>query len=95
MSDKLPALKPRELVRALEKHGWELARVRGSHYAKRHSVRPGLTGWAQIKFGYGGSETGSLTKLQYELYYIKHQSLRLDWRILLATVRTVIAGTRR
>lgn len=64
-------------------------------YAKRHSVRPGLTGWAQINFGYGGSETGSLTKLQYDLYYIKHQSLRLDWQILLATVRTVIAGTGR
>ncbi len=64
-------------------------------YAKRHSVRPGLTGWAQINFGYGGSETGSLTKLQYDLFYIKHQSLRLDWQILLATVRTVIAGTGR
>lgn len=36
MSDKLPAIKPRELVRALEKHGWELARVRGSHYIMRH-----------------------------------------------------------
>jgi lipopolysaccharide/colanic/teichoic acid biosynthesis glycosyltransferase len=64
-------------------------------YAKRHSVRPGLTGWAQINFGYGGSQTGSLTKLQYDLYYIKHQSLRLDWQIMLATVRTVIAGTGR
>jgi exopolysaccharide biosynthesis polyprenyl glycosylphosphotransferase len=62
-------------------------------YGKRHSVRPGLTGWAQVNFGYGGSETGSLTKLQYDLYYIKHQSLRFDWSILLATVRTVIGGT--
>ncbi len=64
-------------------------------YAKRHSVRPGLTGWAQVNFGYGGSETGSVTKLQYDLYYVKHQSLRLDWQILLATVRTVIGGTGR
>lgn len=38
MSDKLPAIKPKELVRALENHGWELARVRGSHYIMRHSV---------------------------------------------------------
>jgi lipopolysaccharide/colanic/teichoic acid biosynthesis glycosyltransferase len=62
-------------------------------YGKRHVVRPGLTGWAQVNFGYGGSESGSVTKLQYDLYYVKHQSLRLDWRILLATVRTVIGGT--
>ena len=64
-------------------------------YAKRHSVRPGLTGWAQVNFGYGGSQTGSLTKLQYDLYYVKHQSLRLDWQILLTTLRTVIGGTGR
>jgi exopolysaccharide biosynthesis polyprenyl glycosylphosphotransferase len=61
-------------------------------YAARHCIRPGLTGWAQINNGYAGSVESSRQKLQYDLYYIKHQSLRLDLAIIGATVREVLAG---
>jgi exopolysaccharide biosynthesis polyprenyl glycosylphosphotransferase len=64
-------------------------------YAARHCVRPGLTGWAQVNHGYGGSVDDVLEKLQYEFFYIKHQSLLLDLRILVATVRTLLAGQGR
>ncbi len=59
-------------------------------YAARHCVRPGLTGWAQVNYGYGGSDKGALEKLQYDFFYIRHQSLRLDLSILAATVRIVL-----
>ncbi len=58
-------------------------------YPARHCVRPGLTGWAQVNAGYGGSIDGAMEKLQYDFFYIKHQSLRLDLLILGATVRTI------
>src|SRR5215211_5661382 len=61
-------------------------------YAARHTVRPGLTGWAQINYGYGGSDVGVIEKLQYDFFYIKHQSLRLDLLTILATVRTILGG---
>jgi exopolysaccharide biosynthesis polyprenyl glycosylphosphotransferase len=61
-------------------------------YSARHHVRPGLTGWAQVNHGYGGSLGATLEKLQYEFFYIKHQSLRLDLRILGATIHTVLSG---
>jgi lipopolysaccharide/colanic/teichoic acid biosynthesis glycosyltransferase len=61
-------------------------------YSARHHVRPGITGWAQVNEGYGGSLEGTLEKLQFEFFYIKHQSVRLDARIIVATVRTVLAG---
>jgi exopolysaccharide biosynthesis polyprenyl glycosylphosphotransferase len=64
-------------------------------YGARHCVRPGLTGWAQVNYGYGGSQRGVLEKLQYDFFYIRHQSLRLDLLILLATVRTVLLGEGR
>jgi lipopolysaccharide/colanic/teichoic acid biosynthesis glycosyltransferase len=64
-------------------------------YSARHTVRPGLTGWAQVSFGYGGSNAGALSKLQYDLFYVKRQSLRLDLRIAAATVRTVLLGAGR
>ncbi len=64
-------------------------------YSARHTVRPGLTGWAQVSFGYGGSDAGALTKLQYDLFYIKRQSLRLDLCIVTATVRTILLGAGR
>lgn len=64
-------------------------------YSARHTVRPGLTGWAQVSFGYGGSDAGAVAKLQYDLFYIKRQSLRLDLRIVAATVRTVLFGAGR
>jgi exopolysaccharide biosynthesis polyprenyl glycosylphosphotransferase len=62
-------------------------------YMARHSVRPGITGWAQINHGYGGSAEGSMEKLQYDFFYIRRQSLRLDLAIIAATARTVVLGT--
>ncbi|MGH9066766.1 MAG: sugar transferase, partial [Acidimicrobiales bacterium] len=64
-------------------------------YALRHLVRPGLTGWAQVKYGYGGDEVGALEKLQYDFYYLHHQGLSLDLRVLGRTVRTVVGGGGR
>jgi sugar transferase (PEP-CTERM system associated) len=62
------------------------------YYDLRHTVRPGITGWAQIRFRYGASAADSHTKLQYDLYYVKHLSLALDLRVLLETVRVVFLG---
>src|SRR5579864_2832161 len=59
-------------------------------YDLRHLVRPGLTGWAQVKYPYGASELDALEKLQYEFYYLRHQGLLLDARILGRTLRSVI-----
>lgn len=59
-------------------------------YRLRHVVRPGLTGWAAIRFPYGRSVNDALVKLQYDLYYIKHQSLSLDALILFKTLGAVI-----
>lgn len=61
-------------------------------YNERHLTKPGLTGWAQIRFRYGYSENDAIEKLQYDLYYIKHQSLFFDLLILLKTVKTVLTG---
>jgi lipopolysaccharide/colanic/teichoic acid biosynthesis glycosyltransferase len=59
-------------------------------YNLRHLVRPGLTGWAQVKHGYAGTETDALEKLQYEFYYLRYQSLRFDLRIVGRTIRSVV-----
>lgn len=64
-------------------------------YSLRFSVKPGITGWAQINYPYGASEEDALKKLQYELYYIKNMSLFLDFRILLKTIRIVLFGMGR
>lgn len=61
-----------------------------SFYEIRHSIKPGLTGWAQVSTKYGECEEDSLTKLQYDLYYIKHRGMFLDLRIILKTMSTVI-----
>jgi exopolysaccharide biosynthesis polyprenyl glycosylphosphotransferase len=60
------------------------------YYDVRHLVRPGLTGWAQVRGGYAGSEVESALKVCYDLYYIKHRSLSVDCVILLETVRTLV-----
>jgi lipopolysaccharide/colanic/teichoic acid biosynthesis glycosyltransferase len=60
------------------------------YYGQRHAVRPGLTGWAQVRYTYGASVEDSLMKLQYDLFYIKHMSLALDMFILFSTVKTVV-----
>ncbi|HWC12359.1 MAG TPA: sugar transferase [Acidimicrobiales bacterium] len=59
-------------------------------YNLRHLVRPGLSGWAQVKYPYGSTEADALEKLQYEFYYLRHQGLGLDLRIIGRTVRSVI-----
>ncbi len=58
-------------------------------YDLRHLVRPGLTGWAQVTYGYAGDESDALEKLQYEFFYLRHQDLRFDLRIIGRTVRSV------
>lgn len=63
-----------------------------SYYEHRHLVTPGLTGWAQIKYPYGASVSDAIQKLQYDLYYIKNQSLTLDLVIVFETVKTVLFG---
>jgi len=55
-------------------------------YRLRHAVRPGMAGWALVQYGYGSSVEDALVKLQYDLYYIKHQSIYLDFLILLKTI---------
>jgi exopolysaccharide biosynthesis polyprenyl glycosylphosphotransferase len=64
-------------------------------YELRHSVRPGLTGWAQVKYGYAGDETDAREKLQYDFYYLAHQSLRFDLVIAGRTVRTILGSGGR
>jgi sugar transferase (PEP-CTERM system associated) len=59
-------------------------------YGQRHAVRPGVTGWAQVRHAYGSSVEDALQKLQYDLFYIKHMSLALDMFIVLSTVKTVL-----
>jgi lipopolysaccharide/colanic/teichoic acid biosynthesis glycosyltransferase len=64
-------------------------------YSVRHLVRPGLTGWAQVKYAYAGNESETLEKLQYEFYYLRRQSLGLDLRIMGRTLRSVFSGDGR
>jgi sugar transferase (PEP-CTERM system associated) len=59
-------------------------------YGQRHVIRPGLTGWAQVRYTYGASQEDALQKLQFDLYYIKNLSLSLDLFIVLETVKTVV-----
>lgn len=65
------------------------------YYEHRHLVAPGLTGWAQIKYPYGASVSDAIQKLQYDLYYIKNQSLSLDMMIVFDTAKTVLFGRGR
>lgn len=58
-------------------------------YSLRHLVRPGLTGWAQVKYGYAGDERDALEKLQYEFFYLRRQGVGLDLRIVGRTLRSV------
>ena len=65
------------------------------YYNLRHTVKPGLTGWAQVMYPYGASVEDAYRKLQYELYYIKHHSIPFDVKVLLKTVTIVIFGKGR
>jgi sugar transferase (PEP-CTERM system associated) len=60
------------------------------YYGQRHVVRPGVTGWAQVRYTYGASTEDALQKLQYDLYYIKNASLALDFFIIFDTIKTVV-----
>jgi len=64
-------------------------------YELRHLVRPGITGWAQINYDYGSSDVDALEKLQYEFFYLRHQSLSLDLQIIGRTLRTVFEDKAR
>ena len=59
-------------------------------YRARLLVKPGLTGWAQINYGYASTADETAIKLEYDLYYIKHRNLMLDFRILFSTMGAVI-----
>jgi exopolysaccharide biosynthesis polyprenyl glycosylphosphotransferase len=59
-------------------------------YRTRHIIRPGLTGWAQVRYRYGSDDEDALIKLQYDLYYIRHQSFLLDMNILVRTIGRVL-----
>jgi lipopolysaccharide/colanic/teichoic acid biosynthesis glycosyltransferase len=61
-------------------------------YSARHLVKPGITGWAQINYGYSATVADAAVKLQWDLYYIKHRSAWLDLMILVRTVGVVLAG---
>ena len=59
-------------------------------YPQRHFVKPGITGWAQVRYSYGASEQDASRKLEYDLYYVKHHSLAFDLMVLLQTVEIVL-----
>jgi len=61
-------------------------------YGQRHIVRPGLTGWAQVRYSYGASVEDAMQKLQYDLFYIKHMSVALDAYIVFRTIKNVLQG---
>lgn len=62
------------------------------YYQLRHIVRPGITGWAQIRYKYGSSVEDALQKLQYDLFYIKNMSLGLDFWIIVQTIKVILLG---
>jgi sugar transferase (PEP-CTERM system associated) len=64
-------------------------------YDERHSVKPGITGWAQINFGYGSTIEDAEEKLEFDLYYIKHLSLMMDLSIMCDTVKVMLRGKGR
>ena len=62
------------------------------YYDERHSVRPGITGWAQVQYTYGSTIEDAFNKLEYELFYLKNMSLTFDLAIIFRTIRIVIGG---
>jgi lipopolysaccharide/colanic/teichoic acid biosynthesis glycosyltransferase len=62
------------------------------YYDERHSVRPGLTGWAQVQYAYGSSIEDAFNKLEYDLFYLQNMSLTFDLAIILRTIRIVGGG---
>jgi len=62
------------------------------YYNERFSVKPGLTGWAQVSYGYGASVEDAVEKLNYDLFYIKNMSIWMDLMIILRTIKIVLFG---
>jgi sugar transferase (PEP-CTERM system associated) len=71
----------------------EALRIAIPFYAERHYVKPGITGWAQVRYPYGASESDARNKLGYDLYYVAHHSLAFDLMVLLQTVEIVLLRT--
>jgi lipopolysaccharide/colanic/teichoic acid biosynthesis glycosyltransferase len=76
-----------EWIRCVERYEGKIP-----SYHLRHLVKPGITGWAQVNYPYGESEEDALQKLKYDLYYIRHYSLRLDAMIVLKTLHIMLWG---
>jgi len=74
---------------------YELFLATVPYYALRATVRPGVTGWAQVRYGYANNLEEETEKMRYDLYYIKHRSFGLDLRILLDTAKVVLLGRDR
>ncbi|MBI2877342.1 MAG: sugar transferase [Candidatus Tectomicrobia bacterium] len=62
------------------------------YYEQRHTVKPGITGWAQINYHYGSTVEDAIEKLRYDLYYIKHMSPLFDLLIIFRTIKVVLTG---
>ena len=62
------------------------------YYASRHSLKPGITGWAQVRYAYSASIEDAIEKLQYDLYYVKNHTFFLDLLILFQTAQVVLFG---
>jgi lipopolysaccharide/colanic/teichoic acid biosynthesis glycosyltransferase len=60
------------------------------YYSERFTVKPGITGWAQVSYGYGASEEDAIEKLNYDLFYIKNMSFFMDLMIVLRTIKIVL-----
>jgi lipopolysaccharide/colanic/teichoic acid biosynthesis glycosyltransferase len=65
------------------------------NYHLRHLVRPGITGWAQVNYPYGENLQDAIEKLRFDLYYIRHFSLLLDWSLMLKTIHVMLFGKGR
>jgi lipopolysaccharide/colanic/teichoic acid biosynthesis glycosyltransferase len=70
----------------------ELLRETVPFWTRRHLVKPGITGWAQVRRGYTADASGTAEKLAYDLYYLKYRSLLFDLAIAARTVRIVLSG---
>lgn len=81
-----------QILTMLARNLGDLSGVDIPFYALRCIVRPGITGWAQVRYGYANDFAQELEKLRYDLYYVKHVSLCLDLRILLGTIKVVASG---
>src|SRR5688572_27605728 len=76
-------------------HFVEMLRREIPHYDQRHSVKPGITGWAQINYRYGATVEDTVVKLHYDLFYIQNMSGLLDLYIVLGTIRVMLGASNQ